>query len=198
MLMFLFLILLFNAARHLLSPIAYRHIVLTTNLFLIVSISFLRFWSKKNIIGYEHHVFQTRQKITSTNYTDDVGNGHPSAPKRKVKSAKRTPLTVSTEDILQEQTQSLLRLDGAVKKYTSNTAKRSFHRHSSNLHHNQRTQNDLKRNLGGLSNSRSSISSFAKRPHEKSFDKERDKRRREEGYFEDLAKALKKAKRGKK
>lgn len=128
----------------------------------------------------------------------DAENGHHSALKRKVKSAKRTPLTISTEDILQEQTQSLLRLDSAVKKYSSNTAKRSFQRQNSNLHHHQRERSDLKRNLGGLSNSRSSSSSFANRPQERSFDNERDKRRKEEGYFEDLAKALKKAKRGKK
>jgi len=118
--------------------------------------------------------------------------------KRKIKSVKVPTKVTSKEDIVQEQAQSLLRLDSAVKKYSSNTANKSFQRHTNNLKQQQRVQNALKRNVGGISNSRSSSSSFSQKPHEKSFDKERDKQRKEEGYFEDLARALKKAKKNKK
>lgn len=108
------------------------------------------------------------------------------------------PMTISKEEILREQAQSLLRLDTAVKKYSSDTAQRSFQRHTSNLNHNKRELRALKRNRGGMSNSRSSSSSFANKPHERSFDRERARRRKEEGYFEDLARALKKAKKSEK
>ncbi len=127
-----------------------------------------------------------------------MGNGHTPTLKTKIMSANMTPMTISKEEILREQAQSLLRLDTAVKKYSSNTAQRSFHRHTSNLNHKKRELRALKRNRGGMSNSRSSSSSFANKPHERSFDKERAKRRKEEGYFEDLARALKKAKKSKK
>ena len=107
---------------------------------------------------------------------------------------------VSKEDMVQEHVQSLLRLDNLVQRYSSSTAQKSFDRQTSNLKKRQK-QNDLKRNAGssgGISNSRSSSSSFALKPHERRFDKEGEKRRREEGYYEDLARALKKANKSKK
>lgn len=139
------------------------------------------------------------QQTTIPLGNNNVGNGHtPITPKRKIISASITPMKVSKEEVLQEQAQSLLRLDTAVKKYSSNTAQRSFQRHTSSLNHKKRELLASKRNRGGLSNSRSSSSSFAKKTHERSFDKERAKRRKDEGYFEDLARALKKAKKSKK
>ena len=98
---------------------------------------------------------------------------------------------------MHEQAQSLLRLDSAVQKHSSNTAQRSFRRHTSNLDNQQSARRVLIRNIGGISNSRSSSSSFASKLHERSFDKVRHKQKEEEGYFEDLARALKKAKKGK-
>jgi hypothetical protein len=118
--------------------------------------------------------------------------------KRKIEPVKVQTKVTSKEDTIHEQAQALLRLDSAVKKYSSNTANKTFQRHTNNLKQHQRVQNALKRNVGGISNTRSSSSSFAQKPHERSFDKERDKRRKEEGYFEDLARALKKAKESKK
>ena len=138
------------------------------------------------------------QQTTLPTTNNNLGNDINPIPKRKNKSAKLQPIPKSKEEIVHEQAQSLLRLDSAVKKHSSNTAQRSFQRHTSNLNHQQNARRVLKRNVGGISNSRSSSSSFASKLHERSFDKERHKREEEEGYFEDLARALKKAKKGKK
>ena len=66
-LMFQFLILFFGAVHHSLSQIEFRRKALAINLFLIVSLPFLRLWNKKTIEN--NHVFQSCQKITSANYT---------------------------------------------------------------------------------------------------------------------------------
>ena len=138
------------------------------------------------------------QQATLPPTNNNLGNDINPIPKRKNKSAKLQPIPKSKEEIVHEQAQSLLRLDSAVKKHSSNTAQRSFQRHTSNLNHQQNARRVLKRNVGGISNSRSSSSSFASKLHEMSFDKARHKRKLEEGYFEDLARALEKAKKGKK
>ena len=138
------------------------------------------------------------QQATLPPTNNNLGNDINPIPKRKNKSAKLQPIPKSKEEIVHEQAQSLLRLDSAVKKHSSNTAQRSFQRHTSNLNHQQNARRVLKRNVGGISNSRSSSSSFASKLHERSFDKERHKREEQEGYFEDLARALEKAKKGKK
>ena len=128
---------------------------------------------------------------------NNVGNDPNTISKRRIKSATmHMNITKATEEIVHEQAQSLLRLDCAVKKHSSNTAQRSLQRHTSNLNHQQNARHALRKNLGGMSNSRSSSS--CSKMHERTFNKERHERKEEEGYFEDLARALKKAKKGKK
>ena len=111
-------------------------------------------------------------------------------------ATNRSTVKLSKEEMVQEHIESMLRLDNLVQRNASSTAQKSFDRHSSNLK--QQQKQSSKRNAVAVSNSRSTSSSFAKLPHEKRVDKEREKRKREEGYFRDLAKALKKAKKGKK
>ena len=113
-------------------------------------------------------------------------------------ATNRSTVKLSKEEMVQEHIESMLRLDNLVQRNTSSTAQKSFDRHSSNLKQQQKQKQSSKRNTVAVSNSRSTSSSFAKLPQEKRFCKEREKRKREEGYFRDLAKALKKAKKGKK
>ena len=131
----------------------------------------------------------------AANNEHDVGGQKRSQNKRFESIPRKSTTKVSKEEMMQEHVQSLLRLDNLVQKYSSSTAKKSFDRHSSDLKHKQKQK--LKTKTGGVGNSRSSSSSFSQKPHEKRFDKERVKRKKEEGYFEDLAKALKKAKKNK-
>ena len=136
------------------------------------------------------------QHTTLPPTNNNVRNDPKPISKRKIKSAKLQSIPKSKEEIVHEQAQSLLRLDCAVKKHSSNTAQRSLQRHTSNLNHQQNARHALRKNLGGMSNSRSSSS--CSKMHERTFNKERHERKEEEGYFEDLARALKKAKKGKK
>jgi hypothetical protein len=64
--MFLFLILFFGAAHHLLQ-IEHRHKILALNLFLIGTISILRLWDKKTI--EYNHVIKACKEIASASHT---------------------------------------------------------------------------------------------------------------------------------
>lgn len=139
---------------------------------------------------------QTALPLTNNEYDDT--SEHQSRNKNINPAPKSSRVNVSKERLVEEHVQSILRLDGLVQKYSSATAQKSFNRHSSNIKQQQKQKQNLKRNLKSIGNSRSSSSSFAQKPHEATFDKKEAKRRREEGYFEDLAKALKKAKKNKK
>jgi len=118
--------------------------------------------------------------------------------KRRKKSPINTSRVKSSKEMVQEHVQSILRLDNLVQRFSSATAQKSFNRHSANLRQQQKQKQNLKKNASGISNSRSSTSSFVKRPHEKTYDKEKEKRKREESYLEDLARVLKKANKSKK
>lgn len=119
------------------------------------------------------------------------------AHKSDVQSAAN--VAPSKEELLQAHVQSVLRLDSLVQRYASSTAKSAFDRRSASLKRQQKRQRSARRQPpGGVGNSRGSSSSFAQRPREETFDKKKAKRRKEEGYFEEVAKALKKARKSKK
>ena len=91
---------------------------------------------------------------------------------------------------VQDQINRILSLDTAVSRYASSTVRKSFDRRSDDI------KLERKRRRAALSNSRGTASAIAQKPHERRYDKQttNDKRQREEGYFEDLARALKKGK----
>ncbi|KAL7524056.1 hypothetical protein ACHAXR_000418, partial [Thalassiosira sp. AJA248-18] len=134
---------------------------------------------------------QTAAPPTNNGYDDSSQN---QTQKRLHPATNNSKVKISKEEMVQEHIQSILRLDNLVQRHSSSTAQKSFNRHSSNIKQQQKQKQHLKRNAGSISNSRSSSSSFTQKPNEKSFDKAREKRTREEGYFKDLARALKKAK----
>ncbi|KAL7495602.1 hypothetical protein ACHAWT_009597 [Skeletonema menzelii] len=101
---------------------------------------------------------------------------------------------ISKEEAIQEHIQSILRLDNLVQEHTSTTAQKSFTRRSSDLKSQAKKHRRLKKAGVGTSNSRSSSSSFSKQRQQPTFNKERDKRKKEEEYYSDIARALKKAK----
>lgn len=136
-------------------------------------------------------------QATVANNEHDAGGQKQSQNRRIESISQKSTTKVSKEEMVQEHVQSLLRLDNLVQKYSSSTAQKSFDRCSSDLKQKQKQKQKLKTKTGGVGNSRSSSSSFSQKPHEKRFDKEREKRRREEGYFENLARALKKSKKNK-
>ena len=98
------------------------------------------------------------------------------------------------EEAIQGHIQSILRLDNLVHEHTSTTAQKSFTRRSSDLKLQAKKQRRLKKSGAGASNSRSSSSSFSKQLQQPTFNKEREKRKKEAEYYSDIARALKKAK----
>lgn len=140
---------------------------------------------------------QTAVPLTNNEYDDGVGQNKARKRYTKPSTKRSSSQVISKEEMVQEHVQSLLRLDNLAQRYTTSKAQKSFDRHSSNIKQEQKEKQNTKRKaVAGISNSRGSSSSFAQKPHEKRFDKVKDKRSREEGYFEDLARALKKAKKG--
>ena len=120
------------------------------------------------------------------------------APNSNIKPEASSSEKISKEELVQEHIQSMIRMDGLVQRYSSSTAQKSFDRHSSSMKRKQKESQSLKRNKLVVGNSRSSSSAFEQRPHQRTYDKERAKRKKEKDYFADLAKALKKTKGGSK
>ena len=144
--------------------------------------------------------------LTSNNEGDgdyDSGSYQDRSRKRKYKppTITNTPTTynevVTKEEMINEHVQSLLRLDNLSQKYSSGTAHKSFDRLSSNMKQEAKERKVASKSI--ISNSRSNSSSFTQKLHESRFDKKRDKVEKEEKYYGDLARALRKAnKKGKK
>ena len=135
---------------------------------------------------------------TSNNGGDyDSGTYQDGSRKRKYKSSTitNTPSAlnevVTKEEIINEHVQSLLRLDNLSQQYSSGTAHKSFDRLSSNMKQQAKERKIASKSI--ISNSRSNSSSFTQKPHESRFDKKRDKVEKEEKYYGDLARALRKA-----
>ena len=142
----------------------------------------------------------TNNSSSLTNNNDgDYGSGsyQDGSRKRKYKSSTitNTPSAlnevVTKEEIINEHVQSLLRLDNLSQQYSSGTAHKSFDRLSSNTKRQAKERKVASKSI--ISNSRSNSSSFTQKPHESRFDKKRDKVEKEEKYYGDLARALRKA-----
>lgn len=142
----------------------------------------------------------TNNSSSLTNNNDgDYGSGsyQDGSRKRKYKSSTitNTPSAlnevVTKEEIINEHVQSLLRLDNLSQQYSSGTAHKSFDRLSSNMKQQAKERKIASKSI--ISNSRSNSSSFTQKPHESRFDKKRDKVEKEEKYYGDLARALRKA-----
>ena len=136
--------------------------------------------------------------LTNNNDGDyDSGTYQDGSRKRKYKSSTitNTPSAlnevVTKEEIINEHVQSLLRLDNLSQQYSSGTAHKSFDRLSSNMKQQAKERKVASKSI--ISNSRSNSSSFTQKPHESRFDKKRDKVEKEEKYYGDLARALRKA-----
>ena len=136
--------------------------------------------------------------LTNNNDGDyDSGTYQDGSRKRKYKSSTitNTPSAlnevVTKEEIINEHVQSLLRLDNLSQQYSSGTAHKSFDRLSSNMKQQAKERKIASKSI--ISNSRSNSSSFTQKPHESRFDKKRDKVEKEEKYYGDLARALRKA-----
>ena len=135
---------------------------------------------------------------TSNNEGDyDSGSYQDRSRKRKYKSSTITNTSISLnevvtkEEMINEHVQSLLRLDNLSQQYSSGTAHKSFDRLSSNMKQQAKERKIASKSI--ISNSRSNSSSFTQKPHESRFDKKRDKVEKEEKYYGDLARALRKA-----
>ncbi len=136
------------------------------------------------------------QTNTQLESNDDT-RYHSQAKSRKDSGGKsRTAVIhkITKEEAMQGHIQSILRLDSLVQEHTSSTAQKSFTRRSSNLKLQAKNERRLKKAGVGASNSRSSSSSFSKQRQQPTFNKERAKRKKDEEYYSDIARALKKAK----
>lgn len=136
---------------------------------------------------------QTSATLTASEH-DAVSNPMQS---RKRKLPPVPQLIVTKEDVIQEHINSIIRLDNIIQKGSTKTTQKSYARQSTKLKQQQKQVQQAKSNAARVSNSRSSGSLFTQKPHEATYDKEKDKKRKEESYYEDLAKALKKAKKKK-
>lgn len=136
---------------------------------------------------------QTTTQPSDNNEYDD-GNSSEKQKHGKYVTKSKTNVKVSKEEMIQEHVQSMLRLDNLVQRYSSSTTQKSFNRHTTNIKQQSKKRRSNVEGASAIGNSRSSSSSFTQKPHQKRFDKESAKRSKEEGYYEDLARALKKAK----
>lgn len=109
----------------------------------------------------------------------------------------KTRQKITREEAIQGHIQSILRLDTLVQEHTSTAAQKTFDRRTNALKLQAKKQRQLKK-IGACSNSRSSSSSFSKQQQQPTFNKVKAKRKKEEDYYSDIARALKKAKRKKK
>ena len=124
-----------------------------------------------------------------------------STHKNELSVNKRSGLSRRKDTAVQDQINRILSLDAAVSRYASSTVRKSFDRRSDDIKLERKRRRDATGGAGkgitaALSNSRGTASAIAQKPHERRYDKQTDKRQREEGYFEDLARALKKGKKG--
>ena len=146
------------------------------------------------------------KKLLQRALTADVDLGNvlttpASTQKIEVSVNKRSRLLSKREDTeVQDQINRILSLDAAVSRYASSTVRKSFDRRSDDIKRERKRRRDAtggaKGSVTTLSNSRGTASAIAQKPHERRYDKQTDKRKRDEGYFEDLARALKKGKKG--
>lgn len=103
----------------------------------------------------------------------------------------KTRQKITREEAIQGHIQSILRLDTLVQE------SKSFDRRTTALKLQAKKQRQLKK-IRVAGNSRSSSSSFSKQQQQPTFNKVKAKRKKEEDYYSDIARALKKAKRKKK
>ena len=122
----------------------------------------------------------------------DGGNIADSKRKRKRKITTATPTNIaSREDIVQEHIQSLLRFDDLTARYTTSKATKAFNRQSTLIK--SQTKEGKKSKKTPMSNSRSCSSLFAKKEHERRYDKKWDAKKKEKEHFSELRRALNKA-----
>lgn len=123
-----------------------------------------------------------------------------STQKNEVSVNKRSRLSKREDTAVQDQINRILSLDAAVSRYASSTVRKSFDRRADDVKLERKRRRDAtggaKGSVTTLSNSRGTASAIAQKSHERRYDKQTNKRKREEGYFEDLARALKKGKKG--
>ncbi|KAL7462262.1 hypothetical protein ACHAXS_002647, partial [Conticribra weissflogii] len=129
----------------------------------------------------------------------NLGEDQETSHREKIKFSKPSlstsdAPTLTKEEALQRHVQSILRFDALAIKYSSKTAQNSFTRHSSMMKTKDKIKKQVAKAKSSTGNSRSSCSAFTNLPKEKTFNKKLEKRRREETYFEDVAKMLKKVK----
>jgi len=144
------------------------------------------------------------KKLLQRAMTADAGSAvttPASTHKNELSVNKRTGSPSTRQDTaVQDQISRILSLDAAVSRYASSTARKSFDRRSDDIKRECKRRRDATGGAKGvvtaLSNSRGTASAIAQKPHERRYDKQTVKRQREEGYFEDLARALKKGRKG--
>ena len=115
--------------------------------------------------------------------------------KRKSRSAPSTAAKTKDE-LVQDHIQSMLRIDSLIESQSSKMAKRSFTRQSHELKRRQKERQAAKKTSTG--NTRGSSSIFSQQKYSRTYNKARDKKEKEEEYFNDIARALKKAKKSSK
>ena len=138
---------------------------------------------------------QTNRPLRSANDGTERDGQH---RKRKFSTKAPPKEVVTKEDMLQSHIQSILRLDHKIQTSASNTAQKSYDRHSSDMKQRQKVASISKKIAAGVSNSRSSASNFASKRPEPTYDKLKARQQREEDYYEGVAKALKKSMKNKK
>lgn len=134
----------------------------------------------------------------------DLGNAMTtpaSTLKKNELSVKMSGFSRREDTSVQDQINRILSLDAAVSRYASLTVRKSFDRRSDDIKLERKRRRDATGGAGkgitaALSNSRGTASAIAQKPHERRYDKQTDKQQREEGYFEDIARALKKGRKG--
>lgn len=140
-----------------------------------------------------------KKLLAATSHNNDDTAEHAAADeqsrKRKIKSSRTAAATPTKEEMMQSHLQSILSLDSKIQHRTSSIALKSLERVKRNQKQVAKSRSKVKE-LGGISNSRSSASEFMKRKQEPTLNKRRSREEREEDYFRGVAKALKKAKKG--
>lgn len=115
--------------------------------------------------------------------------------KEKKKMVKNNPVALSKQDLLQRQVDSMLRFDKYVSATKSKkSSKAVLHKRMVDAKHRKKTEKKLRiiDMDGGIINSRSSSSWYAKQNHAKTFNKVKDKKEKERKSMEDIAKLLRK------
>ena len=124
--------------------------------------------------------------------TDDSGRKR----KSKSRSASSTAAAKTKDELVQDHIRSMLRMDALIDSQSSKTAKQSFTRQSHELKRRKKEHNAAKNTSTG--NTRGSSSVFSQQKYSRTYNKARDKKDKEEEYFNDIARALKRARKSSK